>query len=245
MKYRSIASLILGPFLIALLIAGGLAYAGNLNTSGKCPYGTACVLGHTNTTTFTLQTDGSGDGEVVLPLQSIGSGEIVNEAITSGKMPTNAVTSSQLGANPLGELFFCGESCSSSTCAGGHSVAFLSGDYTASHALAAGACDTLGETSIAAASEIASANNAFKVHGMYCVTDSSGSNGVVLAMTAADAATVPAVTCTIPTGETTCAASTAATTDVAAGAVVAVSIVTTENLSANDFSCRVVVGWRE
>lgn len=141
-------------------------------------------------------------------------------------------------------IFFCGESCNNSTCAGGHSVAFLSGDYSASHALAAAACDTLGETSIAAASEAMSANNAFKVSGMYCVTDSSGSNGVILALTAADAATTPAVTCTIATGETTCASTTGTTTDIAAAAVVAVSIVTTEDLSGNDFSCRVFGTWQ-
>jgi hypothetical protein len=192
----------------------GADAAGAANTALDTTGAGAITIGSADVTAVTVTTDGAGDAEVVLSENSIGGDEA--------------------GSIMAETLFFCGESCNNSTCAGGHSVAFLSGDYSASHALAAAACDTLGETSIAAASEIASANNAFKVHGMYCVTDSSGSNGVTLAMTAADAALTPAVTCTIATGETTCASTTSSTTDVAAGAVVAVSIVTTENLSAND-----------
>lgn len=234
---------IIGLALGFLLIAIGIAYAGHLNTSGRCPVGTCEIGSATNTSAFVINTSTTGNSAVQMAAGSIGSGEVLDGTLTDSDLGENAVKADELGATSE-TLFFCGESCNNSTCAGGHSVAFLSGDYSASHALAAAACDTLGETSIAAASEAVSANNAFKVTGMYCVTDSSGSNGVILAMTAADAAVVPAVTCTIPTGETTCSSVVSTTTDVAAAAVAAVSIVTTEDLSGNDFSCRVYISWK-
>lgn len=46
--------------LIGLLFISGVTYAGNLNTSGKCPTGTSCELGHpSRTPSLTLTTDGA------------------------------------------------------------------------------------------------------------------------------------------------------------------------------------------
>jgi hypothetical protein len=48
---------------LGFLLIAGIAYTGNLNTSGKCPWAAACVLGHANSTSLTLTTDG---GDVVM-----------------------------------------------------------------------------------------------------------------------------------------------------------------------------------
>jgi hypothetical protein len=203
-----------------------------------------CVLGNDTNSAVKLNTGSTtGDAAAELPTGSIGSGEILDGAVATVDLGTNVVTADKF-ATATETLFFCGESCNNSTCAGGHSVELLAGANTVDHTLAAAACDTLGETSIAAASEAVSADTAFKVRGMRCITDSSGSNGVVLAMTIADAATVPPITCTIATGATECTSIQSSITNAAAAAVVAVSIVTTEDLSGNDFNCRVYISWK-
>lgn len=52
------------------------------------------------------------------------------------------------------------------------------------------------------------------------------------------------MTCTVATGDTSCVSVTGSTTDVAAGATVAIQAVNTEDLSLQDFWCRMGIAWK-
>lgn len=82
-------------FLLALLIAV-VAYAGNLNTSGKCPRYAGCVLGDSTTTTFTITTDGTGNGEFVVPTGSISGTEILDGTVAATDIATNGVEGAEI-----------------------------------------------------------------------------------------------------------------------------------------------------
>ena len=113
------------------------------------------------------------------------------------------------------------------------------------------ALDNATETSIDAA---IFTNNAIRVTGMYCRavadggTTGSGSNGVVFTLRADAADLTPSVTCTVATTGIDCYASGQRSTagvvydrlpQIAAGGLVAVKAVSTEDLSAMDGWCRV------
>ena len=73
------------------------------------------------------------------------------------------------------------------------------------------------------------------------VGDGSTAGGLHLS---AAADLTPTVTCTVATGETGCVSIVSSTTDVAAGATMAVKVVTTEDLSAQDWWCKVYLALR-
>jgi len=102
-------------------------------------------------------------------------------------------------------------------------------------------CNAEDSTTEATADEVVSVNNAMKVLGMYCEVSGSGSNGVTLNVRSAAANLTPDVTITIATGNTTGATVAVSTTDIAAGATMAVRSVNTEDLSAQDWWCLVKV----
>ncbi len=180
----------------------------------------ALVLGGASTTSTTLTTDGTQDAEVQLPENSIGPDEIAG------------VPSSFVG---------CGDLANAGTLYGGpiaDSFDGTGGEY----ALAGTACSANDNSTEATTDESIAANTAFKITGMYCVVSGSGSNGVVLTARSAEADLTPSLTCTVGTGNTTCSTVLGTTTDVAAGATVAIKSVTSgEDLSAQDFWCRVGV----
>ena len=99
-------------------------------------------------------------------------------------------------------------------------------------------CDAEDSTTEATADEPVYANNAFYVTGMACTVGNAGSNGTTINLRSAAANLTPDVTCTIPTGETTCAVDTTTTVPIAAGATFAMREITTENLSATNVWCQ-------
>lgn len=184
----------------------------------------AITVGSADVTAVTVTTDGAGDAEVVLPENSLGPDEL---------------------AAMVEPVLFCGQNANSGTIYGGPVTAFLGGDYTTSYAIGTAGCDALDNaTEGAAAAPLGFANTGLKVLGMHCEVDTSGSNGVTLTLRSAEADLTPSVTCTIATGSTTCTSTTASTTDIAANATMAVKSVTTEDLSTNDFWCKVYVSWK-
>ena len=181
------------------------------------------TIGSANTDSVTLTTDGAGDAEAVLPENSVGADE-------------SAVMADSFVA--------CGQQANTGTIYGGPALSSLNGDG-AEDGIAGAVCDALDNADEGTADlPLGFANTAFKVSGMLCEVSSSGANGVVLALRSALAAITPAVTCTVATGATTCSPAVGSTTDVAAGATVAVSAVNTEDLSLQDFWCRVFIAWK-
>ena len=98
-------------------------------------------------------------------------------------------------------------------------------------------CDGEDNATEGTADEVLYANNAAKVLGRACKVSSSGANGVVLNLRSATASLTPDVTITIATGNTTGAATTTSTTDIAAGATFALRVINTEDLSLQDAWC--------
>jgi len=201
------------------------------DTDALCIYdsgGAAAVqVGSGDTTSVTVVTDSTGDDEVILPNSTIGPDEV--------------------GANMLVWGIFCGDLPNNTTnytspVTGYASGPFYAGGLTANdldYTLAGTGCAAEDNTTEATADEVMFADVAAKVVGMYCQVTGSGSNGVTLHVRTAAGATTPDVTCTIATATTGCFAATPTTTDIAAGATVAVSAVTTEDLSTQDYWCMV------
>lgn len=182
--------------------------------------GSKLVVGSGGTLEIQEGSTFTGDGEVALSENSIGPDE---------------------AALMVEQVIFCGDNANDGTIYGGPNTTLLGGDYSASSALNSAACQALDSATEATADAALFANTAFKVDGMFCKVDSSGSNGVTFTLRSAEADTTPAISCTIATSETTCTSTTGSTTDIAAGATVAVKSVTTEDLSTNDFWCKVFI----
>ena len=230
-----------GIFSIALIMLIAVAaYAGNLNTSGKCPRFAGCVLGDSTTTSLTIVTDGSGTGEVVLPPLSISGSEIAAGAIAVSKLAENAVAADALAAIS-DKITLCGDDANDGTIYfGPATAAYLGGG--GEHAIGGTACDALDSaTEGTADAPIHAGFPSFKVTGMVCISSTDAANDQVLTLRSAEADVNPSVTCTIAgTGSAvSCSTITATTTDIAAGATIAVKSVNTEDLSGADVRCEV------
>lgn len=63
----------------------GSIFASTFDAVGAVPI----AIGSSDVTSLTITTDGSGDGEVVLPNQSIGTAELVNDSVDATKLASN------------------------------------------------------------------------------------------------------------------------------------------------------------
>lgn len=170
----------------------------------------------TSETTVTLQ-DPSADRTVTIPN-------------ASGAMNVGIVT----------DVVFCGQQANNGTIYMSPVRGFPEGaEYAnaASYIIGGAGCDTEDSATEGTADEILYANNALKILGMVCKVSSSGSNGVTLNLRSAEGDLSPDVTITIATTNTTGATNTSSTTDVAAGATMALKVVNTEDLSTGDAWC--------
>ena len=138
---------------------------------------------------------------------------------------------------PSFDIFFCGNAPNNTT------QYFGAPDATNLMGFGGTACDAEDDTTEATADDVVW-SAPLKVLGMCCRISSSGSNGVTLTLRSAAADLSPSLTMTIPTGATNgCAYPTSDTTlpTVAAGATMAVKIVSTENIATVDTGCIVTV----
>lgn len=182
------------------------------------------TIGSADVTAFTVTTDGTGDAEAALPENSIGPDE---------------------GAFMTDLIYFCGQQVVTGTVYLGPVTAFLTGDFTAAYVMGDAQCNALEDSTEATAdAPIGYANTTFKVLGMMCEVSSSGSNGITATMRSAEADLTPTMTCTIATGETSCTSVTSSTTDIAADATLAIKIENTEDLSAQDAWCKVLIAYK-
>ncbi len=141
------------------------------------------------------------------------------------------------------DVLFCGNLANNAAIftspaqGGGQAPSYDYGAAADSWQIAGDGCDAQSDLTEGDADEAIWTNNAAKTLGMFCVATSSGSNGVVFRIRSAAASLTPDVTCTVATTANTCATNTASTVNIAAGATLAVSAVTTEDLSAQAFWC--------
>jgi len=182
-------------------------------------------IGSADTAVITLQTDDTGDG-------------------TDLVLPENAIQSDEFSVM-YDSIVFCGQQANTGTIYGGPADDSYDGGGS-EFAIGGTVCDGLDNATEATADapiSIAS-DTAFKVTGMLCKVSGAGSNGVVLTLRTAEGDLTPSVTCTVGTGATTCSTTQGSTTDIAAGATMAVKAVNTEDLSAQDFWCKVGVAYK-
>jgi hypothetical protein len=135
-------------------------------------------------------------------------------------------------------VILCGQLISTGVSYLGPSVAAFLGsgaDTTAGGTV----CDALDSTTEATADAPIFTSVAFKVTGMYCKASDDGALGVVFTLRSAAANVSPSITCTASgsAGASDCRTNTGTNTDIAAGATIAVSAVTGEDLSTQDGWC--------
>ena len=137
-------------------------------------------------------------------------------------------------------IYLCGQLVNATTVYAGPGAARYLGAAT-DLTMGGTACDALESTTEATAdAPIAATFPAFRVHGMYCAISSDPTGDVVLTARSAAADLSPTFTCTIAgtgTGQS-CSTTNTTTSAVAAGATIAVKAVTLEDLSAQDYWCR-------
>ncbi len=184
-----------------------------------------CDYGNADTDDHTFTTDGTGDGEMVFPENSIGPDEV---------------------AVPMQPIFFCGELgvAAQEFFAGPNMVSVFTGAVPTDHTFASGNCDTLGNTTVGTVDASLDDFQSYKVNGMFCQV--SATPGVAATvMTFVDDEVNTPVTCTIASDEMSCTSVIATTTDVAASSQVAVSSLNgTDDESLQDMHCLVYISWK-
>lgn len=175
-----------------------------------------------NGSTTITGTSGSQDSAVVLPANSVGGGEISGVQFN---------------------VILCGEAAENAETFLGPALDVLAGDASASTKVGSAACDALDNTTEGTADAPLFANVSFKIMGMYCLTDGTLGAGesVVFKTRSAAADTVPSITCTISAGQTDCRSLVGTTTNVAAGATVAISATQTSNNADDNLLCRLQI----
>lgn len=107
-------------------------------------------------------------------------------------------------------------------------------------------CDinAVGNTTEATADAPIYTNQAVAVMGMTCRNEADANADISFTLRTAAGATTPSVTCTISDGERDCVADVQTTTDIAAGATVAIAAASTGDIAAaNGFVCEVEVAY--
>lgn len=197
-------------------------------------------FGHAGTGGYTFTSDGTGTGEFAIPVGSIDGTEVADASLTGVDLAVGTLTGANIGAVLLDDIILCGQNANSATIYGGPAAAVYLGSGGEA-AIGGTLCDSLDNATEATADAPISADfPAIKIHGLFCRLSSDPTNDVVLTLRSAEAGLTPAVTCTV-TGAgsaTSCRALTSTTTNVAAGATLAVQSVTTEDLSLQDFWCK-------
>lgn len=213
-------------------LAGLFLMAPRLGTSGRCPPVGTCEVGDSNTDAIQLVTDSTGNGEVVLPTGAIGTTEILDATI----LPADVAQPGR------GSFNICGEATTidNNTVYYGPSIVLLastSGGQT---------CDinAAGNTTEATADAPIYTNQAVAVLGMTCRNEADADADISFTLRTAAGDTVPSVTCTILDGERDCVADIQTTTDIAAGATVAIAAASSSDIGDdNGFNCQVEVAF--
>ena len=199
------------------------------DANATCVYdsgGTGSVnVGSADTASIALTTDGTGDAEVSVSENSIGPDEV-------------AVMHDWVIA--------CGQADENGTIYYGPATAVFGGDGSTSYAISSVACDALDNATEATADAPIFTNVAFKITGLYCKQSGTLGAGEAVTFTVRSAAadTTPVISCTVSEGETDCRSLTGSTTDIAAGATLAVKAVQVSDNTDDDHWCKVYIAYK-
>jgi hypothetical protein len=159
-------------------------------------------------------------------------------------LPANSVGGAEVSGMPL-TLTFCGQADENGTIylsptSGINGVDFADG---ADYSIAGTACDGLDGATEGTQDLVIFPEVAFKVMGMYCMTNGTlgASEALTLTLRSAAANVTPSVSCAVGEAATSCRSLSGTTTDVAAGAAVAVRAVQVSNNSDDDLWCQVAI----
>jgi hypothetical protein len=122
----------------------------------------------------------------------------------------------------------------------GHASLLYIGIFT-DYGIGDAACNDLDSTTEATADTpltFATDAPAFKVNGFYCIISKDPTNDVTFTLRSAGANTTPTISCTVTGNAKSCSTTTGSTTDIAAGATIAMQADYTENLDAEDAWCK-------
>jgi len=186
----------------------------------------AITVGSADVTGVTITTDGTGDAELAVSENSIGPDEV-------------AVMHDWVIA--------CGAAAENGTIYYGPATAVFGGDGSTSYAIDSAACDALTNATEGTADAPIMTNVAFKITGLYCVQNGTLGAGETVTFTvrSAEADTTPVISCSIAAGETDCRSLTGSTTDIAAGATIAIKAVqTSDNGDGDDHWCKVYFAYK-
>lgn len=177
-------------------------------------------LGAAATTSLTFTTDGTGDGEIVLPAGSIGAAE----ETYAGRA----------------QIVICGDptTVNNNTVYYGPVVTVNSSDTGGMD------CDVtaLGNATEATADAPVFTSKAFQVRGMICRSSDLDAT-VSFTLRSAAAATTPSVTCSIADGVFDCVADIQTTVEIAAGATIAIAVASTADQAADSFVCTIDIAY--
>ncbi len=154
-------------------------------------------------------------------------------------LPENSIDGDEFNANPIA-VIACGELAENGTTFMGPSTGAFGGNG-ADLSIGSTACDALDNTTEATADAPIMTNVAFKVTGLYCKTDGTlgAAETLTFAVRSAAAATTPSVTCAIIEAQSDCRSVVGTTTDIAAGATLAVSAIEVSNNADDNGWCLV------
>ena len=229
------------PLALAVAFIAGLAFAQNVLNYGE-QGGARTVIGGS------LDIVAGGDFDV----ESGATFKIAGTAVTSSAaelnaMDANTATAAQLSALDGGAAFdtviLCGDGPSGAgTVYMGPDTASYGGDG-GDASIGGTVCNALESGTEGTSDAPILTDVAFKVVGAICTTDGTigASENVVFTMRSAAANTVPTQTCTIAEAEKDCSITVATTTDVAAGATIAMKAVQTGNNTTDNYWCRATI----
>jgi hypothetical protein len=235
-------------FFIALIlgiVALAIAYAGTrretrefrfqdgIQASSIGPFiqeGATSVLpmtyGGATAESLTITMDDTGDAEVVMPENAIGPDDtaVLHDTV-----------------------IFCGENAENGTTYFGPATALFLGDASADTTLGSAACDALDNVTEATADAPLVAGLSYKATGFWCYTDGTLGAAETIDFTlrtaAGDVVTTDAalttLTCQIAEAGTYCRTVAGSTTDIAAGATVAMKVVQSSDNADDNSWCKV------
>lgn len=154
--------------------------------------------------------------------------------------------SGQLGGGAvLDTVILCGQADENGTIYLGPVTAAYGGNGSDA-SIAGTACDALDNATEATVDAPILTNTAFAVVGGVCKTNGTlgASETVTFTMRSAAADTSPVQSCVISEGESDCSITTSTTTDVAAGATIAMKAVQVSNNSDDDLWCRMTIAYQ-
>jgi hypothetical protein len=203
----------------------GADAAGAANTTLDTTGAGTITIGSGDVTGVTVTSDGTGDAELTVPENSIGPDEV-------------AVMSDV--------VILCGQAAENGTIYYGPATAVFGGDGSASYAISSAACDGLDNATEATADAPIFTDIAFKVTGLYCAQSGTlaAGEGVTFTVRSAAADTTPAITCDIQAGGKECRSLTGSTTDIAAGATIAIKAVQASDNTDDDHWCKLYIAYK-